>query len=88
MEVESLNQSIVKTIIEDWLEKRNRALVEEQWKLLDSIFDKATLYPLYVKLMFDIIIKWQSYYMPEDSFKSLLKKKQFAKEAVYKMQIF
>ena len=72
MEVQSLNQSIVKTIIEDWLEKRNRALVEEQWKLLDSIFEKATLYPLYVKLMFDIIIKWQSYYMPEESFKSLI----------------
>ena len=72
MEVCSLNQSIVKTIIEDWLEKRNRSLSEPQWKVLDETFANATLYPLYVKLIFDIVIKWESYFIPTDEFKNLL----------------
>ena len=71
MEVCSLNQSIVKTIIEDWLEKRNRSLSEPQWKVLDETFANATLYPLYVKLNFDIVIKWESYFIPTDEFKNL-----------------
>jgi len=67
--VEMLNKSIVKTIIEDWLLKNKRMLSEKQWTILDTLFETASLYPLYVKLVFDIILKWESYYEPDESFK-------------------
>ena len=72
MKVESLTKAIVITILEDWLIKNNRSLSENQWKILDELFDRATLFPLYVKLIFDIIVKWTSYYIPNDEFKKCI----------------
>ena len=69
MEVPSLTKAIVVTILEDWLVKRNRSLSETQWEILHEIFDSAKLFPLYVKLMFDIVVKWTSYYTPNNDFK-------------------
>lgn len=68
VKVEQLNSSIVKTIIEDWLSKKKRQLSEKQWEILENLFKDAVLYPLYVKLIFDVIVKWESYYEPDDSF--------------------
>jgi hypothetical protein len=59
------NQSDSITIVENWLNKLNRKLSSTQWKLLKNLFEKATLYPLYIKLIFDIISKWSSFYIPE-----------------------
>jgi hypothetical protein len=70
MEVPSLTKTIVVTILEDWLIKRNRSLSEIQWQILDQIFNEATLFPLYVKLIFDIIVKWPSFYIPDNYFKN------------------
>ena len=72
MEVESLTKAIVVTILEDWLIKKKRSLSENQWKILDELFDYATLFPLYVKLIFDIIVKWTSYYVPNAEFKKCI----------------
>jgi hypothetical protein len=33
------------------------------------MFEQATLFPLYVKLIFDIIVKWTSFYIPNNEFK-------------------
>ena len=72
IKVESLTKAIVVTILEDWLIKKKRSLSENQWKILDELFDKATLFPLYVKLIFDIIVKWTSYYVPNEEFKKCI----------------
>ena len=69
LQVESLTKAIVVTILEDWLIKSNRSLSENQWSILDGLFDHAKLFPLYVKLIFDIIVKWTSYYVPNEDFK-------------------
>jgi hypothetical protein len=68
MEVESLTKAIVITILEDWLSKSKRSVSEEQWQILQNIFDSAKLYPLYVKLIYDIIHKWTSFHVPSSAF--------------------
>lgn len=68
LEITTLNSTIVKTILEDWLLKSGRLLTEKQWSIFEDIFSKADLYPLYVKLVFDIISKWPSYFEPEKEF--------------------
>lgn len=70
LEIEELNATNVKTILEDWLMKANKSLTEAQWSILDEIFKGAKLHPLYVKLCFDIIIKWDSFYEPDNAFKN------------------
>jgi hypothetical protein len=72
LEVTSLTKANVVTILEDWLSKNKRSISEIQWKVLDEVFDKSTLFPLYVKLMYDIISKWTSYHIPNDEFKECL----------------
>jgi hypothetical protein len=68
VKIESLNSDLAKTIIQDWLKKSQRALSEQQWTVLDKVFASNTLYPLYVKLLFDIVSKWPSFYEPEKEF--------------------
>ena len=72
LEVKSLTKSIVVTILEDWLSKSQRSLSESQWQILHDVFTKSKLLPLYVKLIFDIIVKWSSFYVPNDEFKKCL----------------
>jgi hypothetical protein len=70
MEVQQLKKTVVVTILEDWLKKVNRSLSEKQWEILDKIFNRAALFPLYTKLIFDIISKWTSFQVPNDEFKN------------------
>ena len=69
--IEPLNSSNVKTILEDWLSKAERSISNNQWSILDDLFKSATLQPLFIKLIYDIIIKWRSFYEPGVEFKSL-----------------
>jgi hypothetical protein len=72
LEVASLTKANVVTILEDWLSRNNRLISEKQWKVLDEVFDNSKLFPLYVKLMYDIVSKWTSYHIPNDEFKECL----------------
>ena len=72
MNITSLSKTIVKTILENWLSKHHRSLSEKQWKVLDALFERAKLFPLYIKLMFDIIVKWPSFFEPPDRVKDLV----------------
>ena len=72
LEVKSLTKAVVVTILEDWLRKSNRSLREEQWKVLDDVFNKSQLFPLYVKLIFDIVVKWTSFQLPTNEFKTCI----------------
>jgi hypothetical protein len=71
--VEPLNTTNVKMILEDWLNKANRCISIQQWVLLDGIFQVSTLHPLFIKLIYDIIIKWSSFYKPDDKFTNMKK---------------
>jgi hypothetical protein len=61
MEVTPLSHENAKEIIECWLANKHK-LTTEQWTVLNRLFEKSVLYPLYIKLIFDIVLKWTSYY--------------------------
>ena len=66
--VEKLNLQTSMSILEEWLKKENSTLKSNQIEIVNNLFEKAVLYPLYVKLIFDIVSKWTSYYIPNDDF--------------------
>ena len=55
------DQSI--SITKKFLSDLGRKLTDKQMKIIEDLFklDETKLYPLYVKLIFDIISKWNSY---------------------------
>lgn len=68
IKIKSLTSSLANTIIQDWLVKSRRALSSWQMEVIDTMFRTNTLYPLYVKLIFDIVSKWPSFYRPDSEF--------------------
>lgn len=70
--IQGIDIKLANEILDDWLFKENRRLSKEQWEVINCMFKEATLYPLYVKLIFDLVIKWTSYHMPEENFKKNL----------------
>ena len=67
IEIKYLNCDDSIKIVENWLKKLNRILSITQWKILKRLFKHATLYPLYIKLIFDIVSKWNSFYLPSSN---------------------
>ena len=64
-----LDKEKSKTIIEDWLKVSERKLSENQWKTINEMLKNAeNLFPLYLKLIFDISSKWASFYEPTSDF--------------------
>lgn len=69
LEITSLNSELANLIIRDWLKKSKRRISELQAQVLNEMLEKGSLYPLYVKIIFDIISKWSSFYVPNEKFK-------------------
>lgn len=63
-----LTIELSKRILKDWLAKLERSLSSSQWLIIDDMLNRAFLYPLYVKIIFDIITKWRSYDIPDKEF--------------------
>lgn len=70
LKIEKLDLNLALSILNEWLKRANRSLTPDQKNMIEDLFANATLYPLYVKLIFDIVSKWKSYYQPDESFKS------------------
>ena len=68
LEITSLNSDLAKLIIQDWLKKSKRRISEKQELVLHDMLTKNNLYPLYIKIIFDIICKWTSFYEPDSYF--------------------
>ena len=68
VEIKSLNKELCFTILQDWLKKEKRNICATQWNILDKMLSHNMLYPLYIKLIFDIIVKWTSFYVPDNKF--------------------
>jgi len=69
-EITSLDIHLAMDIIKDWLTKAKRSISSAQWLVLTGMFESATLYPLYVKLVFDVVSKWTSFTVPSKEFKN------------------
>jgi NACHT domain- and WD repeat-containing protein len=73
IEIANLNFDLSKLILNDWLLKSGRQLSMKQWNIIDTMFNRANLLPLYVKVIFDIVTKWHSFYEPDSGFSMCLK---------------
>lgn len=70
LSVSSLDKELATEIIRDWLVKASRSISENQWSVINKMFFNRDLYPLYIKLIFDIICKWPSFYQPDSNFEN------------------
>lgn len=59
--VKELDIQQSETILSNWLDKANRTLTESQWNDLRHIFKNGKLLPLFLKLIYDIVLKWRSF---------------------------
>ena len=66
--IDELDSSEVNTILNCWLSEANRSLSKSQWELLNAVFQETEMHPLFVKLIFDVIVKWRSFYVPKSDF--------------------
>ncbi|RNA01612.1 NACHT and WD repeat domain-containing 2-like, partial [Brachionus plicatilis] len=64
----SLDTKLAEEIILDWLQRKDRKITSQQLRILKELFEQATLYPLYVKLIFDVVSKWTSFFEPDQDF--------------------
>jgi len=70
LEIKSLNKELSLHILSDWLKREKRNLSPTQWNCLDAMFtETCLLYPLYIKLIFDIVVRWTSFEIPDAKFK-------------------
>ena len=94
-EMEKLNFDEAKLILESLLEGSNRILTTQQWSKIHKIF-KSTheIYPLHVKLLFDITSKWTSSFQVPEAFEKCTNSKETIKylfrnlEKVYGLTLF
>ena len=73
LEINGMDDKLSLEILEDWLKKRQRSICETQWDVVKKMLkDNTLIFPLYVKLVFDVIVKWASFDTPAIKFSSAL----------------
>jgi len=71
--VKELTATQCETILNNWLLAANKRLTDEQWNDLRTIFEKGTLYSLFLKLIYDTVVRLRSYEKLPDDFLKCLK---------------
>ena len=67
--ITKLEKEEARIILEGFLKKENRQLTKEQWEAMDKVLSNTReIYPLHVKLLFDISSKWRSSFKVADEF--------------------
>ncbi|KAI3386911.1 hypothetical protein SNEBB_004259 [Seison nebaliae] len=64
LEVRQLGPDLGTKILNAWLKIKNRTITREQWNIVVNALSGCNL-PLYMKLVFDEIIRWKSYSLPK-----------------------
>jgi hypothetical protein len=70
LEVESLDASTAHSILSDWLKRESRRLSTDQLEIINKMFSSTNVFPLYVKVIFDIVAKWPSFFKPDQKFQN------------------
>ena len=72
VEIQSLDKATSVAILNDWLIRDERSLSREQWRCLEGMLEEVTksgaLFPLYISLLFDVVVKWTSLDVPDQAF--------------------
>lgn len=63
-QVTPLGENLSSVILNSWLAEANRQVTPAQWDVVQAAITKCNL-PLFVKLVFDVICRWRSYFPPE-----------------------
>ncbi|CAH1788936.1 unnamed protein product [Owenia fusiformis] len=58
-----LGEKLGVQILKLWLESSNKSITQPQWEIVMDAITKCNL-PLFVKLVYDFIVKWRSYSKP------------------------
>ena len=73
LEIKGMDDKLSLEILEDWLKNRQRSVSDAQWDIVKKMLkDNTLIFPLYVKLVFDVIVKWASFDTPAIKFSSAL----------------
>ena len=61
LEIGDIEKKEARDMLNKWFTNANRQLTKAQWGLIDDVLNKTDrIYPLHLKLLFDISVKWQS----------------------------
>ena len=72
LDVKSLNAEESEIILKNWLIASKKQLAEHQWNDLRNLFNSANLLPLYLKLLFKIVVHCRSFENLDDELKKCL----------------
>ena len=73
--------------LKDWLKKEKRNISSNQWTTIEAMLEKGVLFPLYIKLLFDIILGWTSFEVPDKSFTACTNIDQCIKYLFQRMEV-
>ncbi|CAF0891255.1 unnamed protein product, partial [Brachionus calyciflorus] len=72
LEVKSLTPYESELILSNWLIAAKKQITDSQWNDLRVIFNRANLLPLFLKLIYDIVIHWRSFDESDEQLKNCL----------------
>ena len=80
LEIKNLGIQDSKATVENLLKESNRQLTSTQWKVINNLLERTPeLYPLHLKLLFDIASKWMSSYLASEEFNECTSAKETIK---------
>jgi hypothetical protein len=70
--VSPFDATTVEFVYNDWLQMKQRSLNNEQHSFISNLLhNRAEILPLFMKLIFDIVLTWHSYDIIDENLKSL-----------------
>ena len=69
IKVESLGSTLAIKVIKSWLRSAKRDITSNQWQTVEEVIKHCSL-PIFAKLVFAEIIRWKSYWKPNQTFLS------------------
>jgi hypothetical protein len=88
LEISSLKKNEALKILNNMLLGSNRSLTVSQWDSVEKCIKTSELYPLHLKLLYNIVSKWSSKYTPDMEFDSCLSIKDTIKYLFKRLENF
>ena len=66
VQITPLGENLGSVILKSWMKDANKNVTEEHWKIVQEALSRCNL-PLFVKLVFDEISRWRSYFKPSQT---------------------
>ena len=73
LSIQTMSTELSVEILKQWLLAKNKKLIDDQWKSIKIMFDRSHLLPLYLQLIYDVVLHWRSFDSIDDKFISCRK---------------